>query len=84
MKCHRRFEMQALTLFHAEVVSTRTAVGQFKGQFKGAMDEMRHIMFKMQALTFCDANNEHARKGPVSSRVSSRGRWMNVQGKFKM
>jgi len=53
-----------------------TAVGQFKGQFKGAMDEMQHIMFKMQALTCCDANNEHARKGPVSSRVSSRGQWM--------
>jgi hypothetical protein len=82
MKCRRRFEMQTLTLFHAEVVSTRTAVGQFKGQFKGAMDEMRHIMFKMQALTFCDANNEHARRGR-SVQGSVQG-GMNVQGKFKM
>ena len=32
--------MQALTLCDAKVVSTRTAVGQFKGQFKGAIDEM--------------------------------------------
>ena len=33
--------MQALTLCGAKVVSTRTAVGQFKGKFKGE--------FKMQA-----------------------------------
>ena len=33
--------MQALTLCDAKVVSTRTAVGQFKGKFKGE--------FKMQA-----------------------------------
>ena len=26
-----------------------------------------HGRFKMQALTNCDANHEHARKGPVSS-----------------
>ena len=36
--------MQALTLCGAKVVSTRTAVGQFKGkfkgEFKGAMEEM--------------------------------------------
>jgi len=32
--------MQALTHWDANITSTRTAVGQFKGQFKGAMDEM--------------------------------------------
>jgi len=41
MKSHRRFKMQALTCWDdAKVTSTHTAVGQFKGQFKGAMDEM--------------------------------------------
>ena len=46
MKCDRRFKMQALTSCDAKVMSTRTAIGQFK--------------------------------------VSSRGRWMKVQGKFKI
>ena len=32
--------MQALTPCDAKVVSTRTAAGQFKGQFKGAMEEL--------------------------------------------
>ena len=31
--------MQALTGCDAKFMSTRTADGQFKGQFKGAMDE---------------------------------------------
>jgi len=39
MKCLGRFKMQALTPCDANVVSTRTAAGQFKGQFKGALDE---------------------------------------------
>ena len=30
--------MQALTYCDAKITSTRTAVGQFKGQFKGAME----------------------------------------------
>ena len=34
-----RFKMQALTYCGAKITSTRTAVGQFKGQFNGAMDE---------------------------------------------
>ena len=33
-----RFKMQALTGCNANVMSTRTTVGQFKCQFKGAMD----------------------------------------------
>ena len=37
--CLGRFKMQALTDWDANITSTRTAVGQFKGQFKGAMDE---------------------------------------------
>ena len=38
MKCLRRFKLQALTFCDVEIMSTRTAVGQFKGQFKGALE----------------------------------------------
>jgi hypothetical protein len=31
--------MQALTFCDAKITRTRTATGQSKGQFKGAMDE---------------------------------------------
>ena len=37
--CQGRFKMQTLTFCNAKITSTRTAVGQFKGQFNGAMDE---------------------------------------------
>ena len=36
MKCLRRFNMQTLTFCGTKIMSTRTAAGQFKGQFKGA------------------------------------------------
>jgi len=39
MKCHRRFKVQALTHWDANITSTCTATGQFKGQFKGALDD---------------------------------------------
>ena len=32
--------MQALTFCDGKFMSTRTAAGQFKGQFKGAMEDM--------------------------------------------
>ena len=41
--------MQTLTPCNAKIMSTRTAVGQFKGQFKGAMDESSGKGSKMQA-----------------------------------
>jgi len=34
-----KFKIQALTSCDAKITSTRTAAGQFKGQFKGAIDE---------------------------------------------
>ena len=34
----RGFKMQTLTYCDATFMSTRTAAGQFKGQFKGAME----------------------------------------------
>ena len=40
---NKRFKMQALTYCDAEIISTRTAVSQFKGQCNGAMEEIfRH------------------------------------------
>ena len=36
----RGFKMQTLTYCDATFMSTRTAAGQFKGQFKGAMHAM--------------------------------------------
>ena len=41
--------MQALTHCDAIVMSTRTTAGQFKSQFKGAMDESSGKGSKMQA-----------------------------------
>ena len=41
--------MRALTACNAKIMSTRTAVGQFKGQFNGAMDESSGKGSKMQA-----------------------------------
>ena len=38
----------------------------------------------MQALTLCDAKVVTRAQQSVSSRASSRGRWMKVQGEFKM
>ena len=35
----RGFKMQTLTICDATFMSTRTAAGQFKGRFKGAMEE---------------------------------------------
>ena len=41
--------MQTLTNCGPKITSTRTAVGQFKGQFNGAMDESSGKGSKMQA-----------------------------------
>jgi multimeric flavodoxin WrbA len=50
MKCHRRFKMQALTHWDAKITSTRTAVGQFKGQFKGAMERYMGSIWRENSL----------------------------------
>ena len=49
MKCLGRFKIQALTHCDANVMSTRTTAGQFKCEFKGAMDESSGKGSKMQA-----------------------------------
>jgi hypothetical protein len=46
--------MQALTYCDAEVMSTRTATGQFKVSSRGRWMKC-HVRFKIQALTICDA-----------------------------
>ena len=70
MICHRRFKMQTLTYCNAKVVSTRTAVGQFKGQFKGAMDEMSRKVQNASSHILRRQSHEHAHssrsvQGPV-------------------
>ena len=47
--CLGRFKMQALTGWGAKITSTRTTAGQFKCQFKGAMDESSGKGSMMQA-----------------------------------
>ncbi len=54
--------MQALTYCDAIVMSTRTTVGQFKGQFKGAMDESSGKGSKMQAHISSGATALQAKK----------------------
>ena len=84
--------MQTLTRCNATFMSTRTAAGQFKGQFKGAMEEMSRG-FKMQTLTYCDATFMSTRtavgqfKGALWSLTSlSRlaGRWRPCQRSGKL
>ena len=66
-----RFKMQALTHCNATFMSTRTAAGQFKGQFKGAMEEMSGKVQNANTHILRRQNHEHAH--------SSR----SVKGQFK-
>ena len=50
--CQGRFKMQTLTYCNAKITSTRTAVGQFKGQFIGAMERYTWVRFAGK-LTSC-------------------------------
>jgi hypothetical protein len=52
--------MQALTHWDASITSTRTAVGQFKGQFKGAMDAMSRKVQNASAHMLQRQSHEHA------------------------
>ena len=67
MKCLGRFKMQTLTNCGAKITSTRTAVGQFKGQFNGAMERYIWVRFAGK-LTTCQTPHI----APVSISV---GRW---------
>ena len=53
-KCLGRFKMRVLTGCDAEVVSTRTTVGQLKGQFNGAMERYTWVRFAGK-LTACQS-----------------------------
>ena len=72
MKCLGRFKTQALTHCGVKIMSTRTAVGQFKGQFNGAMERYTWVRFAGN-LTGC--HNAHIAK--VSIPV---GRWNVTHG----
>ena len=61
--------MQALTHCDANVMSTRTTAGQFKCEFKGAMERYTWVRFAGK-LTACHAKHV----AMVSTRV---GQWMS-------
>jgi len=60
MKCRRRFEMQTLTFCDAKITRTRTATGQSKGQFKGAMDAMSRKVQNASPYILRHHSHEHA------------------------
>ena len=64
--------MQALTLCDAKITSTRTAVGQFKGHFKGAME---HFICGFD----WHKNSLHPAKTKELGVSNSVGRWIKVQ-----
>ena len=57
--CLGRFKMQALTHCDAIVMSTRTAVGQSKGQFNGAMEDMSGKVQNANTHILRCQNHEH-------------------------
>ena len=62
MKCLGRFKIQALTHCDANVMSTRTTAGQFKCEFKGAMECYKWVRFagkSHRTLPQHTANSEH-------------------------
>jgi hypothetical protein len=61
--------MQALTLCDAKVVSTRTAVGQFKGQFKGAMERYTWVRFAGKLTSDC--HRTHSNGQNISEAMES-------------
>ena len=84
MKCHRRFKMQALTHWDASITSTRTAVGQFKGQFKGGNGGNVTEGSKCKHSHPARPKSRARAQQSVSSRASSVGLWRNCHRRFKM
>ena len=74
--------MQTLTHCDAKITSTRTAVGQLKGQFKGAMDEMSEKV-QMQALTCCDAKFMSTRTAAGQFKGRFNGAMEEMSGKVQ-
>jgi len=52
--------MQTLTFCDAKITRTRTATGQSKGQFKGAMDAMSRKVQNASTHRLGRKNHEHA------------------------
>ena len=68
--------MQTRTVWGAKITSTLTAVGQFKGQFNGAMERYTWVRFAGK-LTNCQTKH-------IAMVSISVGRWRTCQGRFKM
>ena len=80
--CQGRFKMQTLTYCSAKITSTRTAVGQFKGQFNGRWKK-RLGRFKMQALTLCDAEFKSTRTTAGQFKSQFKGAMEDKSGKVQ-
>ena len=85
-KCLGRFKMQTLTYCDATFMSTRTAAGQFKGQFKGAMEDMSGKVQNANTHRLGSQNHEHAHssrsvQGPVQWGDGTLHMWGSIRGK---
>ena len=80
--CQGRFKRQTLTSCDVKITSTRTAVGQFKGQFNGAMERYTWVRFAGK-LTPCHANiwrRSAYQRGDGTLHMSSIRRKAHTQG----
>ena len=76
--------MQTLTYCDAKITSTRTAVGQFKGQFNGAMEEMRQkVQNASTHMLRCQNHDCACNRRSVQGAVQ-RGDGGHVREGFKM
>ena len=79
--CQGGFKMQTLTFCNAKITSTRTAVGQFKGQFNGAMEEMRQKVQNASTHPLRRHRHEHTHnswsvQGPVQGGDGTLHAWV--------
>ena len=77
------FRMQALTYCDAEIMSTRTAVGQFEGQFKGAMEEMSGKVQNANTHPLQCQSREHAHSSRSVQGPQFKGQWNVTQGSIR-
>ena len=79
-------DIAAFKVSHSVVTdkdATTLRAARVRSKSIGAMDEMSRKVQNASTYLLRRESHEHAQQ-PVSSRASSRGRWMEVQGKCKM
>jgi hypothetical protein len=58
--------MQTLTFCGTKIMSTRTAAGQFKGQFKGALEELSGKVRKASTHSLSSKIHKHTHSNHTS------------------